>query len=57
MEETSTRGRMGAVGMLPKDLEPIMLGLGHPKYRASQVLEWIYSKMAGSYEQMTNLPA
>ena len=57
MEETSTKRRIEVVGMLPKDLEPIMLGLGHPKYRASQILEWIYSKKAEGYDEMTNIPA
>ncbi len=43
-------------GMLPADLEPLMLSLGHPKYRASQILEWVYGKMAASYDEMTNIP-
>ncbi len=29
---------------------------GEPAYRATQVLEWAYSKGARSYEDMTNLP-
>lgn len=45
------------VGMMPEDLEPLMLGTGHPSYRASQILEWIYARKARSYREMTNIPA
>jgi 23S rRNA (adenine2503-C2)-methyltransferase len=31
--------------------------LGEPAYRADQVLQWIYEKQAGSFDQMSNLPA
>ena len=44
-------------GMLPQDLEPIMLSMGQPKFRAKQVLEWVYAKAADSYGQMSNIPA
>ncbi len=44
-------------GMLPQDLEPVMLSMGQPKFRAKQVLEWAYAKAADSYGQMTNIPA
>lgn len=30
--------------------------LGEPKYRADQVLRWVYQEGAVSYEQMSNLP-
>ncbi len=28
-----------------------------PAYRADQILQWIYAKQAGSFDEMTNLPA
>jgi len=31
--------------------------LREPAYRADQVLQWIYEKQAGSFEEMTNLSA
>lgn len=29
---------------------------GEPGFRASQILEWVYKKRVGSWDQMTNLP-
>jgi 23S rRNA (adenine2503-C2)-methyltransferase len=34
-----------------------LIGLCSPAYRADQILQWIYEKQAGSFEEMTNLPA
>ncbi len=34
-----------------------LAGLGQPGYRAKQVVEWIYRRRAGTFEEMTNLPA
>jgi 23S rRNA (adenine2503-C2)-methyltransferase len=31
--------------------------LREPAYRADQVLQWVYEKQAGSFDDMTNLPA
>lgn len=31
--------------------------LGLPKFRANQLIQWIYGKGVSSYDQMTNLPA
>jgi len=39
------------------DWEARLVGLGEPKFRAVQVLEWLYAKRARSWEDMTNLPA
>ena len=39
------------------DLEEKFLQLGEPAYRAAQVLRWLYEKRAGSFAEMTNLPA
>ncbi|MFO1502172.1 MAG: 23S rRNA (adenine(2503)-C(2))-methyltransferase RlmN, partial [Verrucomicrobiota bacterium] len=29
---------------------------GQPSYRAGQVLEWLYGRTAGAWDQFTNLP-
>jgi len=31
--------------------------VGEPKFRAAQVLDWLYTKRAGRWEDMSNLPA
>lgn len=38
-----------------KELEELLVSLGQPKFRASQVLEWV-NKGAASFDDMTNLP-
>ena len=39
------------------DLASLMKELDQPSFRAKQLYEWLYSKGAQSYEDMTNLPA
>jgi 23S rRNA (adenine2503-C2)-methyltransferase len=43
--------------LLAPEIEQAFAGLGQPAYRARQVLRWLYEKRAGSFEQMTDLPA
>lgn len=38
-------------------IERLPLAGGQPAYRRAQLAEWLYPKGAGSFEQMTNLPA
>ena len=38
------------------ELEEVLKGLGLPAFRAKQVYEWLHGKLAGSYDEMTNLP-
>ena len=41
----------------PTELETWVIGLGEPKWRARQILRWMYSaKQADSFASMTNLP-
>ena len=35
----------------------LVAALGQPAYRARQILEWVYGRGAGSYGDMSNLPA
>ncbi|MEI6073393.1 MAG: 23S rRNA (adenine(2503)-C(2))-methyltransferase RlmN [Verrucomicrobiae bacterium] len=46
-----------AYSLTKDDWEARLAGLGEPKFRAAQVLEWLYAKRARSWDDMTNLPA
>jgi 23S rRNA (adenine2503-C2)-methyltransferase len=39
------------------ELIDFIVALGYPKFRASQVWDWLYSQYATDFEAMTNLPA
>ncbi len=43
-------------GMGLAELRELMVGLGEPKYRATQMFEGLYRQLAGSLEEMTVLP-
>ncbi|MFH0985824.1 MAG: 23S rRNA (adenine(2503)-C(2))-methyltransferase RlmN [Candidatus Omnitrophota bacterium] len=43
-------------GMTPDDMEAFVIARGFPKYRAAQLLGWIYQKNALVWEEMKNLP-
>ncbi len=43
--------------LLPEEIESNLAALGEPKFRAKQVLEWIYRKRATDFSQMSNLGA
>ncbi len=38
-------------------LEGLVAELGQPRFRATQLFEWLYGHGASSYDEMTNLPA
>ncbi len=40
-----------------EDWETHLTGMGQPKFRAKQILEWIYRRRVRSWDGMTNLPA
>lgn len=42
--------------MLLPELTEAVVALGEPKFRAKQLYEWMHKKMAGSYDEMTNIP-
>jgi 23S rRNA (adenine2503-C2)-methyltransferase len=42
-------------GMLPDELAAELASWGEPKYRATQILGWVFEKRASSYEEMTSL--
>ena len=41
----------------PDTIQRIVEDIGAPKYRAKQVLRWIYNRRAQSFDEMTDLPA
>ena len=38
------------------ELEELVTQWGEPKYRAKQLMSWIYSRRVETFEAMTNLP-
>lgn len=38
-------------------LKERLVAMGHPGYRAEQILNWVYEKRVDSFEAMSNLPA
>lgn len=43
-------------GLNLEKLTVLITSLGLPKFRAKQIIEWMYLKHVSSFEQMTNLP-
>lgn len=43
-------------GENPETLAARLAAEGHPRYRAAQILEWVYKRRAESADVMTNLP-
>ncbi len=39
------------------ELRQFLVDLGQPKFRAKQLWEWLYIKFAGSFQEMSDLPA
>ena len=43
--------------MYPEEVKELVLEKGLPAFRAKQLYEWIHTRQAAGYEEMTNLPA
>ena len=43
--------------MYPEQVKELVLEKGLPAFRAKQLYEWIHTRQASGYEEMTNLPA
>ncbi len=39
------------------EIEAVLAAHGQPKYRAQQILRWLYAKRVGSFAEMSDLPA
>ncbi|NLM36817.1 MAG: 23S rRNA (adenine(2503)-C(2))-methyltransferase RlmN [Firmicutes bacterium] len=47
---------MQIIGLNREELEDLVLELGEPRYRARQILDWVYKKGVDDFGQMSNLP-
>ncbi|RJX19165.1 MAG: 23S rRNA (adenine(2503)-C(2))-methyltransferase RlmN [Ammonifex sp.] len=48
--------RMDAKSLSIDEIESFFSGLGEPRFRARQVVNWLFVKGADNFDQMTNLP-
>lgn len=46
----------GVKSLLVSELRQKLRELGEPPYRAGQIMDWLYQKRAGAFEEMTDLP-
>lgn len=44
------------IGLTIGEMEKVMEELGQPRYRAHQVLDWLYKKGAGDFTELSNIP-
>lgn len=49
-------GKLHLKGLSRPELEQLFQDWGEPRYRAVQLLEWLYAKGVEDFEKMTNLP-
>ncbi|HHT48412.1 MAG TPA: 23S rRNA (adenine(2503)-C(2))-methyltransferase RlmN [Firmicutes bacterium] len=47
---------MEITGLDLKEVEALILELGEPRYRARQLLDWVYKKGTDAFGEMSNLP-
>jgi len=50
------RKKVNIMALPPEQLGALLSGLGHPAYRAGQILVWLYKKGVLSFAEMTDLP-
>ena len=43
-------------GSTPEEIESVVVSLGFPKFRAAQLLDWIYQKNVLAWDEIRNLP-
>ncbi len=44
------------LGINLSEMEQVIVEMNQPKYRAKQVIEWLYTKRVKAFDEMTNLP-
>jgi len=54
-DHSSQSSSLDIFGALPNELERTVTDIGWPKFRARQVLEWVYARLVTDPELMTNL--
>jgi 23S rRNA (adenine2503-C2)-methyltransferase len=45
------------IGLSVRELERLCVDWGYREFHGRQIFQWLYSKLAGSFESMTDLPA
>ncbi len=53
--ENAAAPRLHIPGLFREELQAWLVGRGEAKYRAQQILDWVYAKGAETFQQMTNL--
>ena len=43
-------------GATPEEIEALVVSSGLPKYRAVQILDWVYQKNVLAWDEIRNLP-
>ena len=56
VERDTQMGKINLKGLTPLELEDLVEQFREPKYRAKQLISWIYHKRVTAFEAMTNLP-
>ena len=51
------KAKLEIKSLLRDELAAKLAESGEPAYRADQVLQWVYQKQVGAFDEMTNLPA
>jgi len=55
--DAGRRGDFGEIkSLLFDELQTKLRGLAEPAYRARQIMDWLYKKRAGGFEEMSDLP-
>jgi len=53
---STTNAPQPLLGMKPEEIAAVFAELGQPAFRAKQLVEWVFTKRAASFDEMTNLP-
>ena len=53
---STTNAPQALLGMKPEEIAAVFAELGQPAFRAKQLVEWVFTKRAASFDEMTNLP-
>ena len=55
-QQNSQMNKINLKGLSLLELEDLVVQWGEPKYRAKQLMSWLYNQRATAFESMTNLP-
>ena len=57
MQTVETDGKTDVKSLTLAELQKVVEDMGEKAFRAKQLYQWMHEKLAGSYEEMTNLSA